>query len=140
MHFISNPMTLHTGKKISDPKHTAIQFNQCITDHDIDGLSRLMTDDHAFIDKDGTVHQPKQEMIEKWKIFFEMFPNYRNIFNSIISKDNKVIMTGFAYWSEQQPYDPAIWVATIVDELVREWRIYSDTPENRALLGIECLG
>jgi predicted SnoaL-like aldol condensation-catalyzing enzyme len=119
-----------------DPKITALQFNQCITDHDLEALARLMTDDHAFVESDGTIHQPKQDMVEKWRQFFEAFPNYKNTFDRVQSKDNLVVMLGFAFWSEQQPYDPAIWVATIIDDLVREWRIHLDTPENRTELGL----
>jgi hypothetical protein len=114
-----------------DPKLIALQFNECISNQDLDGLARLMTDDHAFVDSDGTVHQPKQVMLDNWKQFFKMFPNYRNTFARIRSKDNLVIMLGYAFWTEEQAYDPAIWTATIVDDLVREWRIYADTPENR---------
>ena len=119
-----------------DPNIIALQFNQSITDHDLYALARLMTDDHTFVESDGTIHKPKQEMVEKWRQFFEAFPNYKNTFDCVRSKDNLVMMLGFAYWSEQTPHDPAIWVATIVDDLVREWRIYLDTPENRAQLGL----
>jgi hypothetical protein len=114
-----------------DPKLIALQFNDCISNHDLDGLAHLMTDDHAFVDRDGTVHQPKQVMVGNWKQFFNMFPSYRNTFDRIQSKDNLVIMLGYAFWSEKQTYDPAIWTATIVDDLVREWRIYADSEENR---------
>jgi predicted SnoaL-like aldol condensation-catalyzing enzyme len=114
-----------------DPKLVALQFNECINAQDLNGLSSLMTDDHIFIDQDGTVHQPKQVMIESWKAFFRMCPSYRNTFERVQSKDNLVITLGHAFWSENQPYDPAIWTATIVDDLVQEWHIYADTPENR---------
>jgi predicted SnoaL-like aldol condensation-catalyzing enzyme len=119
-----------------DPKITALQFNQCIADHDLEGLARLMTGDHAFVESDGTVHQPKREMVEKWRQFFEAFPEYRNTFDRVQSKANLVVMLGSAFWSEEQPYDPAIWTATVVDDLVHEWRIYTDTLENRAQLGL----
>jgi hypothetical protein len=36
-----------------DPKLIALQFNQRISDHNLDDLARLMTDDHAFIESDG---------------------------------------------------------------------------------------
>ncbi len=114
-----------------DPKITALQFNQCITDHDLDGLARLMTDDHAFVDRAGTTRQTKRDVIAIWEQFFQTFPNYRNTFERVQTEDNVVIMLGFAYWSEDQPHDPAIWTATIVNDLVCEWRIYYDTPENR---------
>ncbi len=113
-----------------DPKLISLRFNDCINHQDLAGLARLMAEDHTFIDREGTVHQPKQVMVDGWKEFFKTFPKYRNTFNRVESRDNLVVLLGFAYWSEEQPHDPAIWTATIVGDLVHEWRVYADTPEN----------
>ena len=60
-----------------------------------------------------------------------MFPRYKNTFTRVESRDNLVVILGFAYWSEKEPYDPVIWTTEIVDDLVREWRVYADTDANR---------
>ncbi len=117
-----------------DPKLIALLFNECISTHDLAGLTRLMTEDHAFIDREGRTHQPKNLLVEGWRDFFKMFPDYRNTFTRVESRDNMVIIVGHAYWSEDQAYDPAIWTATIIDDRVREWRVYADTEENRKRL------
>jgi hypothetical protein len=114
-----------------DPKLVALLFNECINNQDLHGLTLLMSDDHAFIDRTGTVSQPKQIMIHAWKQFFAMYPKYRNIFDRVQSRDNHVTILGHAYWSEEQPYDPVIWTATIVNDLVQEWRVDDDTEANR---------
>jgi hypothetical protein len=114
-----------------DPKLVALQFNECINNQDLNGLAMLMSDDHAFIDREGTITRTKQGMIQGWKQFFEMFPKYRNTFNRVQSRENNVAILGYAYWSEKQPYDPVLWTAAIVNDLVREWRVYADTEENR---------
>ena len=114
-----------------DPKLVALLFNECINNQDLDGLGLLMTDDHTFIDREGKVGRPKATMIQGWNRFFETFPKYRNTFNRIQSKDNRVAILGFAYWSEEQPYDPVIWTGTIVNDLIQEWRVYADTEANR---------
>ena len=114
-----------------DPKLVALQFNECINNQDLNGLALLMTDDHAFIDREGNVGQPKQVMVQGWKRFFEMFPKYRNAFHRVQSKDNLVAILGFAFWTEEKPKDPVIWTATIMNDLVREWRLYADTEANR---------
>lgn len=75
-------------------------------------------------------------MIESWKKFFSMFPRYKNTFTRIESKGNFVAMLGYAYWSEEQPHDNAIWTATIVNDLVSEWHIYHDTEANRKLFNL----
>jgi predicted SnoaL-like aldol condensation-catalyzing enzyme len=114
-----------------DPELVTQAFNECINAQDIEGLARLMTDDHTFIDRNGTVHQPKAFMIDCWRRFFAMFPRYKNTFTRMESNGDRVVILGYAYWSEAQPHDGVIWTATIVNELVREWSIYEDTAENR---------
>lgn len=114
-----------------DPKLTALQFNEYINNHDIEGLSRLMTEDHTFIDRKGEVDKGKESMTKGWIEFFENFPYYKNTFNRVESRGNVVILFGYAYWSDKNKYDPAIWTARIENDLVAEWRIYEDTVENR---------
>jgi ketosteroid isomerase-like protein len=80
-----------------DPKLVALQFNQCINTQDLNGLALLMTDDHAFIDREGKISQPKRTMLQGWKQFFTMYPKYRNTFNRVQSKDNRVAILGSAY-------------------------------------------
>ncbi len=114
-----------------DPKLTALQFNQYINDQDIDGLSSLMSDDHTFIDRANEVSRGKDKMTKGWIEFFKMFPDYRNTFTRVESKEDIVIILGHAYWSEKEPYDPVIWTAKIKDGLVNEWRVYKDNEDNR---------
>ncbi len=114
-----------------DPKLIALQFNECINNRDLVGLALLMTHDHTFIDRNNNICRPKDVMLESWKEFFRAVPQYRNIFERVQSKENVVMILGHAFWSDEQPYDRAIWVATIVDNLVREWHIYPDTEHNR---------
>jgi hypothetical protein len=120
-----------------NPMFTALKFNECINAQNLDGLADLMTDDHTFIDRDGNIGQPKTFMIDGWKKFFEMFPVYKNYFTRVELKDNTVVILGYAYWSDENPYDYVIWTARIENDLVAEWKIYHDTEENRKKLNIE---
>ena len=90
-----------------------------------------MTDDHTFIDREGSVHNSKNTMVGNWSKFFKAFPKYKNTFTRIEYIDNKVVILGHAFWSAEKPYDPVIWTAIIVDDRIKEWRIYTDTPDNR---------
>ncbi|MFX1513040.1 MAG: nuclear transport factor 2 family protein [Promethearchaeota archaeon] len=119
-----------------DPKLTALKFNQYISNQDIEGLSSLMTDDHTFIDRKGEIDKGKESMTKGWKDFFNQFPDYRNIFTRVESRDNLVILIGYAQWSKESLADHAIWIAKIEDELVSEWRIVEDTEENRKKFNI----
>lgn len=109
----------------------ALAFNDCITRHDVDGISALMSEDHLFVDREGRADSSRRSMTRGWEEFFLAFPNYRNTFLRIESKGDLVIMLGYAYWDEGNRHDPAIWVARIAGGLVAEWRIYYDTEENR---------
>jgi hypothetical protein len=122
---------------LRDPKLIALLFNECINNRDIDGLGALMTEDHTFVDRDGAAHGPKQAMVEGWKQFFEQFPEYRNTFDRIESRQSGVVIHGSAYWSDKEPYDPVIWSATIAGNRVREWCVHVDTEANRKRFNLE---
>ncbi len=119
-----------------DPKLTALQFNECINNQDIKGLSGLMTEDHTLIVREGEVVKGKESNTTGWIDFFKQFPDYENIFTRIESRDNLVIIIGYANWSKEPTEDHVIWTARIEDDLVAEWRIYADTEENKKKLGI----
>jgi predicted SnoaL-like aldol condensation-catalyzing enzyme len=119
-----------------DPKLVALLFNECITRHDLYSLSALMSDDHLFVDRDGNTVQSKVKMTSAWEEFFKLFPAYRNTFVRVDSNGDEVVMIGFAFWNEEKPSDPAIWTAHITNDLVAEWWIHYDTPENRDRLGV----
>ena len=67
---------------LKDPKLIALQFNECINNQDIEGLVRLMTDDHIFIDRAGDQFS---DMVSGWKEFFSNFPTYKNYFTRVDS-------------------------------------------------------
>ena len=120
----------------TDPKSIALQFNSYINDRDIDGLAQLMTDDHTFIDTvDSTVHG-KQSCLAGWREFFRLFPDYKNIFETVKAKGTFVIMIGHSTCADQRLEGPALWTAKIRDEKVAAWRVYEDTADNRQRLRI----
>jgi len=43
---------------------------------------------------------------------------------------------GLSHWNETDPYDPVVWTARIAGDRVAEWRMYEDTLDNRANLGL----
>ena len=123
-------------KMTKDPKLIALQFNEYINNHDIKGLTSLMTNDHTFIDRANDIYKGKDVMTEGWIDFFKNYPVYKNTFTRVESRDNVVILIGYAFWSEDCPHDKAIWTVKIENDLVAEWRIYEDTEENRNRLRI----
>ena len=114
-----------------DPKLTALKFNECINQQDIDGLSNLMTEDHTFIDREGQCDKGKESMTKGWTGFFKSFPEYKNTFIRVRSEGNLVVIYGFAIWQKGGEPDYVIWTARIENDLVAEWCIYKDTEENK---------
>ena len=119
-----------------DPKLTALLFNECINARDLEGLAALMTEDHAFVDRNDDRHEGKDYMSKGWKSFFGEFPDYRNTFSRIQSVNDLVVVRGYAEWTAGGERDHVIWTATIRDDLVAEWRVLEDTEANRRLLGL----
>ena len=120
-----------------DPKLTVLLFNEHITRHDLPSLSALMSRDHLFVDREGNTERSREKMTHGWGEFFRMFPEYRNTFVRLESRDDLVVILGHAYWNEKETHDPAIWLAKIEDDLVAEWRKNYGTVENRRKFLIE---
>ena len=99
------------------PKSTALAFNECISNADIEALSGLMTDDHVFIDTaNNRIEGKSGNLTQAWIPFFDRYPGYRNIFEKIIVKDTTVIMQGYSICSDENLNNVhAIWIAEIAD-------------------------
>ena len=119
-----------------DPRALTIQFNEHINNRNLDGLAALMTDDHAFIDTAGHAIHGKSTCLEAWRGFFNSFPDYHNVFDSLAVKGTSVVVVGHSVCSDGRLDGPALWVARASDDKLAEWRVYEDSPANRRTLGI----
>jgi ketosteroid isomerase-like protein len=119
-----------------DPRALTVKFNENINNRDLDGLAALMTDDHTFIDTADHAIPGKSKCLEAWRGFFKSFPDYRNAFESLTVKDNRVIVVGRSSCSDVRLEGPALWVATASEDKLAEWRVCEDTPATRRTLGI----
>jgi len=68
-----------------------------------------------------------------WASFFDAFPDYQNVFETVASKDATAIIQG----SDKRLEGRGIWTAKIVNDKISEWRIYLDTEENKMLLRLD---
>lgn len=119
-----------------DPKLVVLQFNECINHRDLPGLSALMAEDHLFIDSSDDVHKGKEMMVKGWNDFFNQYPDYRNHFSVVESRNNLVLVIGHSTCSHESLDGPALWTAKVENDLIAEWRVYLDTVENRQKLGL----
>lgn len=106
-----------------DIMNIAMKFNEKIDQRDVEGLSELMTDDHAFIDSDGTVTRGKEIMKSGWKDFFSQFPDYKNVFNCVTVQNGIAVMVGYSNCSNKLLDGPNVWTAKVVGNQVAEWRV-----------------
>jgi ketosteroid isomerase-like protein len=113
----------------------ALRFVERINAHDVEGLTALMTDHHAFIDSMGTKFlRPGIE--GGWRDYFEMVPDYWIRIDRAFSEGDTATLIGAAGGTyipkggkaapESRWEAPAAWVARVDGAKVAEWRIYSD--------------
>ena len=119
-----------------DPRELTIAFNEHINSRDLGGLAGLMTDDHAFIDSAESTIRGKAACVDAWRGFFASFPDYRNVFDRLVVRNDHVIVVGRSTCSDERLAGPALWLAKTRNDKVAEWRVYDDTPKNRRMLGI----
>jgi ketosteroid isomerase-like protein len=101
----------------------AMKFNEKINQRDLEGLSELMTDDHAFIDSAGTITKGKAVMREGWKDFFQRFPDYQNIFTCVTVQNDIAVMVGYSSCSFKPLDGPNVWTAKADGKQISEWRV-----------------
>jgi ketosteroid isomerase-like protein len=113
-------------------------FIGAVNRHDLAGLSSLMAPDHSFVDPAGRAHAGRERMIEGWRDYFRMFPDYRVTAERILSDGPLVAVFGSATGTyngrrglvaENTISMPAAWKAVVEDGLVRSWQVYADWTE-----------
>ena len=114
-----------------------VSFNENINARDIEGLASLMSDDHVFVDTAGDSVTGKQACLEAWRGFFDAYPGYRNLFESVRAKDGVVTVIGRSECPGHPILEgPAVWTAVVVGDRVSQWRVHNDTAEVRDRLGL----
>ena len=113
------------------------QFNGGINSRAIEILEALMSDGHTFVDTAGNRYDGKEIALKAWRAFFELFPDYQNIFEQVIDTEDKVVVLGKTTCSEKALEGPALWTITFDGDKIAEWRVYHDTPEIRDEIIVE---
>lgn len=121
--------------KSPDARDVAVEFNNAISSRDLSKLEELMTEDHILITGTGDPVNGKEACIRAWVQFFELLPDYRNIFERIWSVGQVVQMQGRSISTDERINGPAIWKAVVEGVRIREWHVDEDTPVGRRRLG-----
>jgi len=110
-------------------KSTALSFVDRLNAGDSEGLTALQTEDFTLIDYGGEVFRGR----DGWHDYFEECPNYVIHLKHVITSGNGVAILGRTTGSHVAPEvekrETILWTAEIRDNMVAEWRLYSDTEE-----------
>ena len=110
-------------------------FVAAINAHDVEQLLALMTPNHRFVDSLGHVLTGRDQMLEAWRGYFAMVPDYHITIERVFSDAQEVLLCGVAGGTfsadgscrpENEWSAPVALRAQITDGLVAEWRVYAD--------------
>ena len=117
-------------------KKTVYDFANAISEHSVDKIYSLMTDDHKFIDAHGNEIVGKDKMKAGWTGYFQWFPDYKIEITDIFANGDTLAAFGFAsgtfkgkqtdnkenYWRL-----PASWKVIVENNKIKLWQVYADT-------------
>jgi len=108
-------------------------FVDAINGGSVERLAALMTEDHVFIDSDGTESRGRSKMVPVWGEYFAMVPDYRIIVKETFAASRTVMAAGEAEGTfiedgvlrpENHWKAPAAWRAVIKEAKVAVWQVY----------------
>ncbi len=108
----------------------ALKFVDYINKQDIDGLVSLLSKGVTMIGYEGKIETGRKLIKEGFQGYFLDFPEYKIHVSKVArSRDDIAIIgktTGSHIAPEIEAKETVIWIAKIEDNLVIEWRIFSD--------------
>jgi hypothetical protein len=125
------------------PVALAVSFIDCINRADVDGLGRLMSDDHALSVFEERPLVGRDANLDAWRGYVERFPNYVIYPHRIADNDGIVAILGHTTGSHLELPDAEeqrltlIWLAAVANGAVRSWTLIEDTPGNRRRFGLD---
>jgi hypothetical protein len=109
---------------------------------DIDGLAALITDDHALQVFDEPPLAGRRANVEAWRGYFASFPEYVIYPHRLAERYGRVAILGHTTGShlglpdDEESSSTLLWLAVVVDGLVRSWSLVEDTADNRQEHGL----
>lgn len=127
----------------TNPIDLAFMFVERINRQDLDGLIELMTVDHTFFSLEGTMdYNDRHKAGKAWREYFESFPNYMIHLSEAYNVSGGAALVGRTTGSHQQLprieefAQRLIWQVSLNEGQVQTWRIFRDSPDARAYLGM----
>ncbi len=129
-----------------DPEGVVLGFVDAINRHDVKALVDLMTEDHTFIDSEGSSVKGREEMRKGWIVYFTLIPNYQVSISETMKTANPVGLFGIARGTyavkgkllEENKWEiPAAWRAVVRDNRISEWQVYTDNEPVRRIMAAQ---
>lgn len=143
-----------------DEKAIAVaqRFVSAINRQDPEALAAQMTPDHRFVDSLGHSAVGREGVMEGWKLYFEMVPDYWLSIDETCCRDSVVVMLGMAGGTYSHAFEdvqamglptmmqdgtsrepqrwqtPAAVYVRVNCDKVAEWRVYADNEPLRRLM------
>ena len=131
-----------SGKRLP-PVAAVIDFIACINRGDIDGLGKLMTDDHELLVFGEEGVRGRAPNTQAWAGYAAAYPDYVIYPRAVVEpRDGCVAVLGHTSGSHLGLADheerrlSVIWLAEVEDGRLRYWRLLEDTRDRRAELGL----
>jgi hypothetical protein len=110
-------------------KSVALKFVEIINAGDSEALVKLQTEGFTLIDMAGEVYRGR----DGWQDYFSAYPKYKIHVQHVLTSGDGVAIIGKTTGSHVPPEvekkETVLWTAEIRDNLVSEWRIYSNIEE-----------
>ena len=112
------------------------QFILAINSHNLEHMGLLMTDEHAFIDAHNKRVDGREKTLSGWKLYFDLFPDYRIEAEKVFNDENEFAIFGFAEGTYHNLATdgakahwrlPASWKAMVHEGKIALWQVYIDT-------------
>lgn len=119
-------------------------FVKAINAHDLDALAMQMTSDHIFIDSLGNQVAGPATMLESWRAYFTMFPDYAIDLDNVLTAGPNAMLHGRAHGTLHRDGAavvdgawtvPAAWRAVVTGGRISLWQVYTDNNPVHDLLG-----
>ncbi len=123
--------------KVTKPVRTALDYITAINENNLDTITRMMTDDHLFVDIDLEEIYRHDTLVSWWKFYMEHWPAYHIYVSEIYHNGDQVIIIGRTTGShtgipeDREFKQSLIWFCEVEGNKVKHWHLYYDTPENR---------
>ncbi len=131
------------AQRTESPADVVRAFIDCINRHDVPGLTRLMSDEHVFIDSLGAVEHGKERMRKAWIGYFFLIPDYTIAAEELIQSGESVAAFGTANGTlafkgelrKENRWEIPVAIRAIVrDGLVAGWQVYADNEPVRKIM------